>query len=88
MSKASVIHWGPEGDREIDMDVERRTKLEEMLAQGKTTTLEPLSYDQVTLTATRVWVDTAAAQEYIDFINVLAPKYGKTIVSATIIDVA
>lgn len=88
MGKASLIQWGADGDRATGMDEERNAKIQEMFDQGKTTDIKPIVYDEYTFTTTRSWVDASAAQEYIDFITNLAPRYGKSIVSASVIDVA
>ena len=67
---------------------ERRAKCELMYEEGKTAgpTNSIFTWPEPPHYFTRLWVDHAAAQEFIDFVTALAPTYNVTITSSTIED--
>ena len=79
----TVITWASYEDQmeNLDFDYEREQKLQQMAEEGKTDVTAIIDSPTVTR---RFFVDTAAAQEYIDFVVAGAAKYGLNIVSTEI----
>lgn len=79
----TVITWASYEDQmeNLDFDYEREQKLQQMAEEGKTDVTAIIDSPTVTR---RFFVDTAAAQEYIDFVLAGAAKYGLNIVSTEI----
>jgi hypothetical protein len=67
---------------------ERHAKVIQMYEEGKTSNPvnSTFTYPEPPHYFARLWVDHAAAQEFIDFVTALAPTYNVTITSSTIED--
>jgi hypothetical protein len=64
---------------------ERAALAQQMFAEGKTNSFpNDVSVNGVAVPGQRVWVDQAAAQEFIDFVLLNAPTYNINITSASI----
>ena len=79
----TIITWGSYEDQNdnLDFDVEREAKLQSMAMENKTDGSAIVVSPTVTK---RFFVDTAAAQEYIDFILASAAKYNLSVISTEI----
>ena len=80
----TVITWGSYEDQNenLDFDIEREAKLQNMAMENKTDGSAIIVSPTITK---RFFVDTAAAQEYIDFIMAVAVgKYNLSVISTEI----
>jgi len=84
MTKITTIVWGSaDHQNEIQLTEVRKTKLDEMQADGKTDG----GWDAVDeVTTKRYWRDLAAAEEFISFVTAQAEIYNCNIVSTSITD--
>ena len=65
---------------------EKHDKAQQMFTEGKTEFYPNWIEPTDSLIAKRYWIDHAAAQEFIDFVLLDAPKYRINIVSTSIED--
>ena len=84
----SVIVYQDLNDRSNEPFASQKESLaEQMFNEGKASYFPNLVYDNgVILPGERVWNDTAAAQEFIDWVLINAPISNVPITSATIVD--
>lgn len=84
-TKKTRIEWASIehqlGNEQFNSD--RVTLLDSMVAAEKT---DGLPIEITDLITERYWIDTAAAQEYIDFVLLKAGVYNLTVVSTQILD--
>jgi hypothetical protein len=80
---ATVVTWASYEDQmdNLEFDDARTAKLATMVEEGKTDAEAVIVSPTITK---RFFVDTVAAQEYIDFLITNAPLYGVTIISTEI----
>jgi hypothetical protein len=78
----TTITWAQAKDQNVPaLSAARNTKLTQMVAENKT---DGINYAQSPTTNIRDWLDTAAAQEYVDWQNAECATLGITIPTHTI----
>lgn len=85
--KSGKLDGGASDPSYAAYNAEDMAKSEEMRQAGKMSYAGKRTMDGNTFTATRTFIDEAAAQEWIDFNRAMSEKYNKPIISATISDI-
>jgi hypothetical protein len=84
LTKTTIIEWASSEDaNNMEIEIERSVKIAQMIEEEKT---DGNVYFAGLATYSRDWVSQEAAQEFVDFIDNLANRLNKTIISHTIVD--